>query len=119
MSAIGTPEDSAQHLVEHGERGVGENGLHFAREHDEGCTAARRVETGKMLRAYDRAFAGDCRVTGAMNALLAVSSDAELAHGFELFHDLDEVPLARRFRPFPQPSKRRTLFAFSHDEQCL
>jgi hypothetical protein len=27
VRAIGAPEDSAEHLVEHGERGVDENGL--------------------------------------------------------------------------------------------
>ena len=52
-----------------------------------------------------------------MNALLAIGSDAELAHGFEPFDDFDEIPLARRFRPFPQPGERRALFVFGDDEQ--
>ena len=52
-----------------------------------------------------------------MNALFAIGSDAELAHGFEPFDDLDEISLARRFRPFPQPGERRALFIFGDDEQ--
>ena len=45
-------------------------------------------------------FVGNRRVARTMNPLLAVGSDAELAHGFEPFDDLDKIPLTRRFRPF-------------------
>ena len=53
---------------------------------------------------------GDRRVARAVNALLAIGSDAELAHGLQPFDESDEIFLARRFRPFPQPSERRAVF---------
>ncbi len=101
VGAIGAPKDSAEHLVEHGERGVGESGLHLTREYGQRRQTPRRIETRKVLCAHNRAFAGDRRVTGAMNALFAIRSDADLAHGVKPFQDRDEVPLTRRFRPFP------------------
>ena len=114
---LGTPKDRTEHPVEHGKRGVDESGLHLARQHHKGRETARRIETRKVLCAYNRAFAGDCRVAGAMNARFAIGSHAELARGFKPFDDLDEVPLSWRFRPFAQPSKRRALFVFGDDEQ--
>ena len=54
-----------------------------------------------------------------MNALLAIGSDAELAHGFEPFDDLDEIPLSWRFRPFSQPGEQCALFVFGDNEQRL
>jgi hypothetical protein len=105
MGAIGAPKDSAEHFVEHGERGVDEHGLHFAREHDQRRHSARHVETGKMLSAHNSAFARDCRISRAVNALFTIGSDAELAHGFEPFNgfgansDPIRPPIPISFRP--------------------
>jgi len=85
VGVIGAPKDSAQHFVEHGERGVAENGLHLAREHDQRRQSARRVETRDIAGNEDGDFAGDCRVTSAVNALLAIRPNAELAHGLQSF----------------------------------
>ena len=117
MRSIGATEDCAEHLVEHGERGVGENGLHLAREHNQRRQAARRVETRDIAGNEDGDFARDCRITRAVNALLAIRSDAELSHGCKPFDESDEIPLARRFRPFPQPGERRAVFVVGDDEQ--
>ena len=119
VGAVGAPEDSAEHLVEHGERGVGENGLHLAREHDQGRQTARRVETRDVAGNDDGDFSGDCRVARAVNALFAIGSDAELAHGFEPFDDSEKISLARRFRPFSQPGERRAFSFVGDDEQRL
>ena len=110
---------AAEHLVEHGERGVGENGLHLAREHDQGRQAARRVETRDIAGHEDGDFASDCRVTRAVNALLAIRPDAEFAHGLQPFDEGDEIFLTRRFRPFPQPGERRAILFIGDDEQRL
>ena len=72
-----------------------------------------------IARNEDGDFAGDCRVPRAMNALLAISADAEFPHGFEPFDEGDEISLARRFRPFPQPGERRALFVVGYDEQAF
>ena len=120
VGAIGAAEDSAEHLVEHGERGVGENWPPSrARTRPESPSGAACRNARYAARSTIADFAGDCRVAGAMNALLAIGSDAEFAHGFEPFDDVDEVPLARRFRPFPQPGERRALFVFGDDEQSF
>ncbi len=119
VRSIGAPEDGAQHLAEHGERSVGEHGLHLAREHRQSRQTARRVETRKMLCAHDRGFSSDRRVARPVNALFAIGSDAELAHGFEPFDDSEKILLARRFRPFSQPGERRALFVFGDDDQGL
>ena len=119
VRAIGAPEDRAEHLAEHGERSVGENGLHLAREHHQRRKTPRRVETRKMLCAHDRGFPSDRCVARPVNALFAIGSDAELAHGFEPFGDSEKILLARRFRPFSQPGERRALFVFGDDNQGL
>ena len=91
----------AEHLVEHGERGVGESRLHLAREHDQSRQATQTCRNARdVARSRSRISLGNRRVARTMNALLAVGSDAELAHGFEPFDDLDKIPLTRRFRPF-------------------
>jgi hypothetical protein len=64
----------------------------------------------------DGNFPGDCRVARAMNALLAIGADAEFPHGFEPFDEGDEVSLARRFRPFPQPDERRAFVVVGYNE---
>ena len=119
VRSIGAPEDGAQHLAEHGERSVGEHGLHLAREHRQSRQTARRVETRKMLCAHDRGFSSDRCVACPMNAPFAIGSDAELAHGFEPFDDSEKILLARRFRPFSQPGERRALSVFGDDDQGL
>ena len=119
VGAIGAPEDGAEHLVKHGERGVGENGLHLAREHHHGRQAARRVETRDIAGNEDGDFSRDCRVTSAMNTLLAIRSDAELAHGLQSFNEGDEISLARGFRPLPQPGERRAIFVIGDGEQSF
>ena len=83
---------------------------------------ARRRGVSKRERCcavQDSDFSGDCRVARAVNALLAIRSDAEFAHGLQPFDNFDEIPLARRFRPFPQPCERRALLFFGDDEQRL
>ena len=59
MRAIGAPEDAAEHLFEHDERGVDENRFHLAREHDQGRQAARRVETRDIAGDEDGNFSCD------------------------------------------------------------
>ncbi len=117
MGTIGAPEDRAEHLVEHDERGIAENGLHLACEHDQGRQTTRRVETRNVAGDEDGDFPRDCSVARAVNAFLAVSADTELANGLKPFDERDEISLARRFRPFPQPSKRRAVFAIGDGEQ--
>jgi hypothetical protein len=70
-----------------------------------------------LLRAQDRRFAGDCCIAGAVNALFAVRPDAELADGLQPLDDADQIPLARRLRPFPQPGERRTVFIVGNGKQ--
>ena len=117
MGAVGAPEDSAEHLVEHGERGVGENGLHLARAHDQSCQAARRVETRDIAGNEDGDFAGDGRVPRTMNALFAIRFDAEFAHGSQSLDKGDQISLARRFRPLSQPSERRAIVIVADDDE--
>ena len=119
MGAVGATEDSAQHLVEHGERGVGENGLHLTREHDHGRKAARRVETRYIAGYEDGYFSRDCRVPCAMNALLSIRTDAKFTHGLQPFDEGDEISLTRRFWPFPQPGERRAIVIDGDDEHGL
>ena len=119
LCARSAPEDSAQHLVEHGERGVGENGLHFARQHHQCRQAALRIETRDIARNEDGEFAGDCRVPRAVNALLAICYDAEFTHGLQPLDERHEISLARRFWPLTQPSKRRAVFIVGDDEQSF
>ena len=52
-----------------------------------------------MLSAENGRFPGNCRVARAMNALLAILSDAQLSDGLKAFDDPDQVLLGRRFRP--------------------
>ena len=117
MRVIGAPEDAAEHLFEHDERGVDENRFHLAREHDQGRQAARCVETRDIAGDEDGNFSCDRRVPRAMNALLAVSSNAEFTHGMQSFDQGDEISLAWRFRPFPRPCERRAIFVVGNDEQ--
>ena len=72
-----------------------------------------------MLSAHDRAFACDCRVSRAVNAVLTVGCDAQFADSLQSFDDSSQVSLARGFRPFAQPGERRAIFAISDDVQRL
>ena len=88
---IGAAEHGAEHLAEHGERGVGEDRLHLAREHDQRRQAARRVETRDMRGTEDGDFSGDRCVARAVNALLAIRADAEFTHGLQPFDNAGEI----------------------------
>jgi hypothetical protein len=114
---IGATEYGAEHLVEHDERGVRENGLRLAGERNQRCKATLNLETRKMLSAYNRGFAGDRRITRAVNTLFTVRSDVELSDGLQPFDNIDQIPLSRRFRPFPQLGERRAILIVGDDEQ--
>ena len=105
---FGAAKHAAEHLVEHRERGVGENRLHLAREHDQRRKAAWRVEARDIAGNEDGDFPGNCGVARAMNAFFAIRSDAEFAHGLQPFDKAGEIFLAWRFRPFAQPCERRS-----------
>ncbi len=55
----------------------------------------------------------------AVNALLAIRSDAEFSHRLQPLDEGDEISLARRFWPIPQPRERRAVFVVGDDEHGL
>ena len=119
MGSVCAPEDGPEHLVEHGQGGIGECDLHLAREHDQGRQPARRVETRDVAGNEDGDFSRDRRIARPVNALFAIGSDTKLAHGFEPFDDSEKILLARRFRPFSQPGERRAFSFVGYDQQSV
>ena len=119
VGTVSAPEDSPEHLVEHGQGGVGESDLHLAREHDQGRQSTRRVETRDVAGNEDSDFSRDRRIARPVNALFAIGSDAKIAHGFEPFDDSEKIFLARRFRPFSQPGERRAFSFVGYDQQSV
>src|SRR5580693_6855965 len=117
MGAVSAPEHSAEHLVEHGERGVRENDFHLAREHNQGRQTARRVESRDVAGNEDGDFSRDRRIARPVDALFAIGSDAKLAYGLEPLDDSEQIFLARRFRPFSQPTERRAYALFGYGQQ--
>lgn len=105
---FGAAEHGAEHFVEHGESGVGEDRFHLTREHDERRQAAMRVETLDVLRAENGRLPRNRRIARLMDAPLAIRFDAELTHGFQTFNNADQAFLVRRLRPFAQQCERRS-----------
>ena len=72
-----------------------------------------------MLSAENGCFPRNRRIARAMNPLFPIRADAEFPDGLKALDNPDQVLLAWRFRPFPQPREWRSILFVSRPRSTL